>query len=97
MLLFVRANMTPASTPLSRAMQRTHEVQRPTGRPGLSVALGWHVLESDGAAIHWHNGGTGGYRSWIGFDLKRRVAAVVLTNSDQGADAFGVELVRASN
>ena len=95
MLLFARANLTSRGDDVSRAMQRTHEVRHPTGRPGLSIALGWHVRQADGAEVHWHNGGTGGYRSWMGFDLKRKVAAVVLTNSAQSADDFGLELVIA--
>lgn len=94
MLVFLRANVSPPSNRLAPAIQRTHEGRTPTGRPGLSVALGWHVLEADGAEIHWHNGGTGGYRSWIGFDRKRGVAAAVLTSSAQSADAFGIELVK---
>ena len=93
MLLFAQANLTPSGERLSSAMQRTHEVRHPTGRPGLSIGLGWHVLKVDGSEIHWHNGGTGGYRTWMGFDLKRRVAAVVLTNSAESADDFGLALV----
>jgi CubicO group peptidase (beta-lactamase class C family) len=93
MLLFARANLSPSDGRLSRAMNRTHQVRGPTGRPGLSIALGWHVRQTDGSEVHWHNGGTGGYRTWMGFDLRRKVAAVVLTNSAEGADDFGLSLV----
>ena len=94
MLLFARANLVPGQGTLSRGMQRTLEIRRPTGRPGMSIGLGWHIRQSDGTDVHWHNGGTGGYRTWIGFDRKRGVAAVVLTNSAEGADDFGFDLVR---
>jgi hypothetical protein len=42
-------------------------------------------------------GGTAGYRNWIGFDKERRTAAVVLTNSSQGADDLGFELLTVSH
>ena len=93
MLVFAQANLVPGRSSLSRAMQRTLEVRRPTGRFGMSIGLGWHIRHTDGREVHWHNGGTGGYRTWIGFDRDRRVAAVVLTNSAEGADDFGFELV----
>jgi CubicO group peptidase (beta-lactamase class C family) len=93
MLLFTRANLTTGGGHLSRVLQRTHAIRQPTGRPDLSIALGWHVRHTEGSEVHWHNGGTGGYRTWMGFDLKRKVGAVVLTNSAQGADDFGLALV----
>ena len=94
MLVFARANLSDRpSTSLSRAMRRTQEVRHAAGRPGMSIGLGWHVRTADGTDVHWHNGGTGGYRTWIGFDRKRSVAAVVLTNSAEGADDFGFDLV----
>lgn len=93
MLIFARANLGVGGGRPTKALQRTHDVRHPTGRPGLSIALGWHVLQVDGSEIHWHNGGTGGYRTWIGFDLERHVAAVVLTNSVESADDFGLELI----
>ena len=94
MLVFARANLGDRpSAPLSRAMRQAQDVRHATGRPGMAIGLGWHVRTTDGTDVHWHNGGTGGYRTWIGFDRKRSVAAVVLTNSAEGADDFGFELV----
>ena len=71
-------------------------VRRPAS-PGLEIALGWHVLsgKADRNEIVWHNGGTGGYRSFIGFDLKRRVGVVVLSNTstEAGVDDIGFHLL----
>lgn len=94
MLLFLSANLGFTQTPLAAAMefQRT-AVRRPTGAPNLGVALGWHILEHNGNEIIWHNGGTGGYRSWMGFDLKKRIGVVVLSNSANGVDDIGQHLV----
>jgi serine-type D-Ala-D-Ala carboxypeptidase/endopeptidase len=94
MLIFANANMKDPVTPLQRAMAFAQTVRAPTGRPDLSIALAWHVRDVDGHSIVWHNGGTGGYRTWIGFDKVRKMAAVVLTNSTNGADDLGYELLK---
>jgi hypothetical protein len=44
----------------------------------------------------WHNGGTGGYRSFIGLDLERRRAVVVLSDVAVSVDDFATELLEAS-
>lgn len=42
----------------------------------------------------WHNGGTGGYRSFMGFSPLRRKAVVVLANAALDAvDAIGAHLL----
>jgi CubicO group peptidase (beta-lactamase class C family) len=43
--------------------------------------------------VIWHNGWTGGYRSWVGFDPKRRTAVVVLSNSANPVEQLGEELM----
>jgi CubicO group peptidase (beta-lactamase class C family) len=93
MLTFARANLDARAGKLQSLMQQAHTARHPTGRPGLSVGLGWHIRESDDQTIVWHNGGTGGYRTWMGFDAKRGTAAVVLTNSTHGADDLGLTLL----
>ena len=60
----------------------------------MTIGLAWHILaRPGGAAIVWHNGGTGGYRSFAGFDEVRRVGVVVLTNANIGADDIGFHLL----
>jgi len=97
MLLFLSANLGLTPTTLAAAMefQRT-AVRRPTGVPNLEVALAWHILSHNGDEIIWHNGGTGGYRSWMGLDLKKRIGVVVLSNSANGVDDIGQHLVDSS-
>jgi hypothetical protein len=34
------------------------------------------------------------YRTWLGFDASRRIAAVLLINSTHGADDLGYELLK---
>ena len=55
------------------------------------VALGWFVslLPSISKNIYWHNGGTGGYRSFCGFVKDTNTGVVVLSNYSEGiCDTF---------
>ncbi|HEX8830069.1 MAG TPA: DUF3471 domain-containing protein, partial [Longimicrobium sp.] len=48
----------------------------------------------EGGDVVWHNGGTGGYRSFAGFRPATGAAVVVLTNSGgPGADDLGFHLL----
>ena len=98
MLTFVAANLGYVKSPLTPAMAAMLAPRRPTGMPELEIGLGWHILTHDGHEIVWHNGGTGGYRSFIGFDSKTRVGVVALSNAstDTGVDDIGRHLLNAS-
>jgi hypothetical protein len=73
--------------------------RRPTGVPNLSVALAWHIASPPNRdEIVWHNGGTGGYRSYMGFDPKTGVGVVVLTNAAtaRGGDDIGAHILNGA-
>jgi CubicO group peptidase (beta-lactamase class C family) len=70
---WLRANITPPPE-LAKAIRLTSAVQ---GSAGL--ALGWTVSPAL-AELRWHNGGTGGFSSFCGFDRARGVGVVLLTN-----------------
>ena len=97
MLTFLAANLGYLKTPLAGAMADMLKVRRPTGAPNLEVALAWHVLTSHGKEIVWHNGGTNGYRTFIGYNLQARTGIVVLsnTNTPAGVDDIGRHLLDA--
>ncbi|MBB5867358.1 CubicO group peptidase (beta-lactamase class C family) [Allocatelliglobosispora scoriae] len=42
----------------------------------------------------WHNGGTGGFRSWVGFIPQRRAGVVVLSNTARPLDGGAFDLLR---
>jgi hypothetical protein len=92
MLVFLAANTGPAETPLERSMRDSHEVRKRVNKH-LAVALNWHVQYVGDEKILWHNGGTAGFRTFIGFDPAKSVGVVVLTNSGHGADDIGFHLV----
>ncbi len=105
MLRFLAANMglenAPADllvkdNPLIEAMQLSHQLVVDRGANEMSVALGWHVRRSGEKESIWHNGGTGGYRSFVGFNRGGNYGVVVLTNSTAGADDIGFHLLDSS-
>lgn len=95
LLSFLAANLGYTKSPLAPAMAAMLKIRRPTGVPDLEIALGWHVFTSHGNEIIWHNGGTGGYRSFIGFDPKTQAGVVVLSNAETtaGVDDIGRHLL----
>lgn len=74
------------------------EAQRPRRDfQGMRIGLHWIAMtRPDSSVIHWHNGGTGGFRSYLGCNRTTGRAAVVLTNSEIGADDLGMHLVDPS-
>jgi D-alanyl-D-alanine-carboxypeptidase/D-alanyl-D-alanine-endopeptidase len=95
LLAFLAAQLDPASSPLSASVELT---QRPrahyAGR--MSIGLGWHVLEPDGELhpVHFHNGATGGFRSFAGFVRHTRTAVVVLADSARDVETIALRLLR---
>lgn len=58
------------------------------------VLPGWQSLTgAGGVRIIWHNGGTGGYRSFIGFVKESQTAVAVLSNSENSVDEIGIQLL----
>ena len=92
MIKFIMANLKKDHEPLSQALRLAH-VKRHSMEDGLSMGLGWH-LGRDGATL-WHNGGTGGYHSWLAIAPDRGIGVVVLTNTaNMRIDEFGEQVTR---
>ncbi|MGA9352699.1 MAG: serine hydrolase [Terriglobales bacterium] len=98
LLTFLAANLGYTKSALAPAMAAMLATRRPTDVPGLEIGLGWHILTKDGREIVWHNGGTGGFRTYFGFDLKSRTGVVALSNTSTttGVDDIGQHLLDAS-
>ncbi len=93
MTKFLAAAMGLTHTALDSAFALTFVPQGDAGSPAMDIGLGWHIMKRQGLNIVWHNGGTGGYRTWAGFNPARKIGVVVLTNSDRGADDIGVHML----
>jgi serine-type D-Ala-D-Ala carboxypeptidase/endopeptidase len=92
MLKYLSANMGKVKSRLYPAMQLSHKNSRTeSSRP--MVGLGWHLANSGDNEIIWHNGGTGGYRAFIGFTKGGDKGVVVLSNSNASVDDIGMHLL----
>src|ERR1035437_418865 len=98
MLTFSAPDLENVESPLAPAMAAMTKVRRPAFGPQSDIALAWLVAKREGREIFWHNGGTGGYRSFMGYDPKSRVGVVVLSNMMTGAgvDDIGMHLLDSS-
>ncbi len=92
MLRFLAAQLEPESTPLAEAVALSHQERHHTR--GFGIALGWIIMGSPNHPILWHNGGTGGFASFAGFDPRRGTGTVVLANSRRGPEAAGLRLLK---
>ncbi len=94
MLSFTAANLGLPKTPLTGTMRRCHRARVDTADPQLKIGLGWHIWKKHGSDITWHNGGTGGFASFIGFRTDTKEGVVVLSNSAyRGVDQIGLHLL----
>jgi len=95
MLKFVAANLELTDTPLKAAMRRMRSLDRPTGMEGVKIAMAWHLFTKFDEQIYWHNGGTYGYRSFVGFNPAKKEGVVVLCNTFFDNDDLGRHILEA--
>ena len=89
MLKFLSAWLGYTQSPLAAAMKTQLATRRPTTIANVEILLGWHTLSRNDREMIWHNGGTGGYHSFVAFDPKSRTGVVVLSNSANDIDDIG--------
>jgi len=96
LLTFLAAFLSYTRTPLAPAMASMLSVRRPAAPLG-EIGLAWIIRKPSADEIVWHNGGTYGYRSFVGFNPKTRVGVVVLSNTFTagGVDDIGMHLLDA--
>jgi D-alanyl-D-alanine-carboxypeptidase/D-alanyl-D-alanine-endopeptidase len=58
----------------------------------MQIGLAWIIQSDHDREIVWHNGETGGYYSFIGFDRESRTGVVVLSNSSLPIQDIGIHL-----
>ncbi len=96
MLIYLQANMGLKKSKLLPAMQLAHQARHDKPGGGTRVGLGWHISKGAEGDVIWHNGGTGGYRTFVGFVKETGQGVVVLTNSSKGADDLGMHLLNST-
>jgi D-alanyl-D-alanine-carboxypeptidase/D-alanyl-D-alanine-endopeptidase len=93
LLKLAAAGMGSVKTDLQPAFELSETPRHAAG--AMRIGLAWHIADKYGTQLVWHNGGTGGYHSFIGFDKKRQRAVVVLANSANDFDDIGFHLLNA--
>jgi serine-type D-Ala-D-Ala carboxypeptidase/endopeptidase len=94
MLIYLRANMGKVKSKLYPAMQLTHKNSRAEGSNPM-LGLAWII--SPELEILWHNGGTGGYRTFAGFTKDGGKGVVVLSNSNASVDDLGIHVLNSKS
>jgi CubicO group peptidase (beta-lactamase class C family) len=101
LLAFLAGVMGRSDTPRAKAVADAQKLalsmSRPTGEPFIDTGLGWTIDTRGGGEIIWKNGGTGGYRTFIGYSPKTGVGIVALSNAatEDGVDDLGLHLLDA--
>lgn len=91
MLAYVEANLGRREIGLNEAFQLAHQPWRETRREGEFIGLCWFRKKplTENRTVIWHNGGTGGYRSFVAFVPETNVGVVVLSTSTHVVDRLG--------
>ena len=92
MLIYLHANMTPPQSAIGRAMTFAQQPRVPIGLNGiLQIGLVWNTNMRSG--ITWHNGETGGYHAFVGFDRAGRGVVLLANVADSDLDALAVHIL----
>ncbi|HVS53666.1 MAG TPA: serine hydrolase domain-containing protein [Opitutaceae bacterium] len=94
--IFLQAALGGEGAPLAAAFAATTKPQRAV--PGGMIGLAWfHTRATKPPVIVWHNGGTAGSRSFLGFNRAQGVGLVLLTNhAEDRLDDLGFALLRGA-
>lgn len=93
MTKFIRANFDASHSEISNFLLKTHEKQT-----GGETGLGWHYYSrffaalTDEEDVIWHNGGAGGYASFIAINKKTKSGVIVLSNTTDDVTWLGTRL-----
>lgn len=59
---------------------------------GVRIGAAWMTVKAKGRTVTWHNGGTGGFRSFVGLDREAGTGVVVMTATSVSVDSAGFRL-----
>ena len=93
MAKFIAANLNLEKSSLAPDFAAAQKPQREAANNSMKIGLAWHILQKPDEEIVWHNGGTGGFRSFIGFIRDQKRGVVVLTNSFNSIDDIGMHIL----
>lgn len=82
MMKFAAAVLSPPDNAVGRAI-RLAVAPRFRANQVLSLGLNWHRVVLDGDTVIFHNGGTAGFRTYVGVNPRDGIAVVLLGTSSQ--------------
>ncbi len=91
MILYTRAQMSLRNKSLKKAMLLSHQTSFESA--SNRMGLGWRITENAHRQYWHHSGGTGGFRSFVGFDKKRQLAVLILSNTAVEVTDIGVNIL----
>jgi serine-type D-Ala-D-Ala carboxypeptidase/endopeptidase len=93
LLAFLCLQLGDGAPELARAATLTHMVR--SRHRGIAIGLAWTRMPLRGTEhqLLFHNGGTGGFRSFAAFAPTARTAVVVLSNSARSVDMLGCRIL----
>lgn len=97
LMRFLVANLEPERSPLGRALALTHVPRRPAWSSETRMGLTWQLGNAHNLDLVRHSGGTSGSASFIGYDSRRRLSVVVLSNAPFPVFDIGLHLIDPRN
>lgn len=104
LLVFANANLNPPNKKFESAFAEVQQSKVDLifgkGTRVTSMGYGWYtstLTEESNLPVVWVNGGTGGFRSFIGLIKDTNTAVVILSNSANDVDKMGFEILEILN
>lgn len=91
MATYMKAQMGLQESDLKSAINKTHQISFDTSN-SPAIGIGWFYSTQQDTII-WHNGGTGGFKSFAGLNKEEGTAIVVLSNGTESVDDIGLHLL----
>ena len=94
MMLFLKANMGQIQSPVDASINRSHQELYKSSEHS-AVGMNWQrtYYSTLSQNVIWHNGGTGGYSTYLGFTEDKKSGGFVLANSIDDVDGRGFRIL----
>lgn len=92
MLKYAAAQWQTSDKKLNKAIQLTHDTTFKD--PKFNIGMAWIYVKNGDRQVMFHNGATGGFRSYLGVDPEKKVAVVMLANAAVDTDKPGFAMMR---
>lgn len=87
---YLKAQMGFIETPLDSAIAMTQRIH--FKNESHTIGLGW-VYATENDTIIWHNGGTGGYNSFVGWNTEDHTGVLILASGKKSVTPAGLHML----